>query len=168
MPHDGEDSHATSHPPRQPTSSAVESAGAAPAVSLESELQELARVRERLTRESEREVERRERAVLVSFLDVVDDLERAITSAKAVGPADRSLMQGVEMVHTRFLDKLAAYGVERQGAVGDTFDPSAHEAIAITPVDDPALGGRVTNVVRPGYRIAGELLRPATVVVGKS
>ncbi len=135
---------------------------------LEPALDELERVKARLEREAEREVERRERDLLVSFLDVVDDLDRAIASAEAAGDADRALLDGVEMVRDRFLDKLAARGVERSGAVGERFDPAVHNAVAVTPATRPADDGRVTAIVQPGYRIDDTLLRPATVVVGKA
>lgn len=128
--------------------------------------EEIERVKERLERDGEREVTRRTHAVLTSLLDVIDDLDRALAGAEALGGADRALMDGVEMVRKRFLDKLAAHGVQRATAIGDPFDPEQHEALATAPVDHPDHEGTVVAVVRPGYRVDGELLRPAGVVVG--
>jgi molecular chaperone GrpE len=128
---------------------------------------EIERIKDRVARDGEREVARKTQELLVSFLDVVDDLDRALANADAVGGADRALMNGVEMVRARFLDKLAKQGVEQDGAVGDRFDPKRHEALATAPARLPSEEGTVMAVVRPGYRIDGALLRPAGVVVGK-
>ncbi len=43
-----------------------------------------------------------------------------------------------------------------------------HEAIALVPVTDPAKDGTVIDVMREGYLIGDETLRPAGVAVGKS
>ena len=50
--------------------------------------------------------------------------------------------------------------------IGQPFDASRHEAISTAPVSDPAQDGRVVAVVKEGYVIGDELLRPASVVVG--
>jgi molecular chaperone GrpE len=128
---------------------------------------EIERVKQRIEREGRREVALKTRDVLASFLDVVDDLDRAIANANAVGEADRALMEGVEMTRARFLQKLEAHGVEQEGAVGDPFDPERHEAVATAPAESPHDDGRIVAVVTPGYRIGDELLRAARVVVAK-
>ena len=50
---------------------------------------------------------------------------------------------------------------------GERFDPQRHEAIALVPVTDPAQDGQVIDVMREGYLIGDEVLRPAAVAVGK-
>lgn len=128
---------------------------------------EIERVKERLARDGEREVERNKRELLASLLDVIDDLDRALAGADATGEADRALLEGVEMVRSGFLDKLANHGVERTTAIGDRFDPERHEALATAPAQHPEDEGCVVAIVRPGYRIGDDVLRPAGVVVGK-
>jgi molecular chaperone GrpE (heat shock protein) len=43
-----------------------------------------------------------------------------------------------------------------------------HEAVSVVPAEDPAHEGRIVGVVRHGYRIGGEVLRPALVAVAKA
>jgi molecular chaperone GrpE len=43
-----------------------------------------------------------------------------------------------------------------------------HEAVSAVPVDESHDEGRIVGVVRPGYRIGDEVLRPALVAVAKS
>jgi molecular chaperone GrpE len=103
--------------------------------------------------------------VIASFLEILDDLDRALASSEA-SPTE-GMRAGVEMVRDQFLAKLAAHGVTRLDTLGKTFDPATHEAVALVDVDDPAAVNTVVTVIRPAYCIDGELLRPAGVSVGR-
>ena len=118
----------------------------------------------RLASASAKELQQRTRAILESFLPVVDDLDRALAAAKAQ-PAD--VIAGLELVRRGVLARLGQLGVTPAPALGEKFDPSRHEAIALVPVTDAARDGRVIDVMREGYSIGGETLRPAGVAVGK-
>jgi molecular chaperone GrpE len=120
--------------------------------------------RARMRRDVAKEVERGTMAVLADLLDVVDNLDRAIDAARAAG-ADSTLLQGVEMVRLQFLAKLDGHGVRPLDAAGRPFDPSLHEAATTVPVTDPAQDGVVVGVIRQGYVIRDEVLRPAVVAV---
>ncbi len=134
--------------------------------------QEFEDARARMRKELAKDAERSRREVLVSLLEVVDNLDRAIDAAKKAGPpshdAGDPLLQGVEMVRQQFLAKLDGFGVKRIAAEGAPFDPLLHEAVATVPSSDPAADGRVVGVVTHGYRIGDEVLRPALVAVGKT
>lgn len=122
-------------------------------------------MKERIERDAERRAVLRERELLLDLLDVVDNLDRAIDSARSSDPA---VLKGVKLVRDDFLRKLGERGISRASAPeGTEFDPKQHEALATAAVDDRALDGRITYVVRPGYRYQQELLRPAGVIVGK-
>ena len=126
-------------------------------------LEEFEQAKGRIRRDVNREAERRKRAVLVEFLEVVDNLDRAI----AADPERTSpLFRGVELVRDQFIAKLDAFGVSRIAAVGEPFDANRHDAVSMEPVADPAQDGRVVRVLKEGYAIGDELLRPATVIVG--
>jgi molecular chaperone GrpE len=137
-------------------------------------LDEFEQVKARIRRDVTREVERGKRAVLAELLEVVDNLDRAILAARPGPPSGAvaddaigSLARGVELVRDQFLAKLAAFGVTRVAAVGLPFDAARHEAVTTTPVHDRALDGTVVAVTREGYAIGEEMLRPASVVVGR-
>jgi len=120
--------------------------------------------RARMRRDVAKEVERGARAVLADLLDVADNLDRAIDAARAAG-SDATLLQGVEMVRAQFLAKLDGHGVRPLDAAGRPFDPSLHEAATTVPVSDPAQDGVVVGIIRQGYVIRDEVLRPAVVAV---
>jgi len=58
--------------------------------------------------------------------------------------------------------------VTRINAAGEAFDPTVHEAIGTVPASSPDEDGRIVGVVREGYRIGDEVLRPAAVAVAKA
>ena len=128
-------------------------------------------VRQRMRRDTAREVDRARRAILAELLDVVDNLDRAIAAARGTsgaGTSAESLVTGVELVRDQFLAKLAAFGVTRFASQGQPFDAARHEAVSMMPVENPAQDETVVSVVTEGYTIGDELLRAARVVVGKA
>jgi molecular chaperone GrpE len=125
---------------------------------------EFEQARARLRRDVAAEVARGTKAVLADLLDVVDNLDRAIEAARTAGP-DSTLLQGVEMVRAQFLAKLDGHGVRPLDAEGRRFDPAVHEAAATVRVADPGQDGVIVGVIRRGYAIRDEVLRPAVVAV---
>lgn len=121
----------------------------------------------RLRREISKDIERARRDVISELLEVLDNLDRALDATGPQATAE-SVLQGVDMVRRQFLTKLESLGVTRLDVTGQSFDPSLHEAITSVPASDPAQDGRIVGVVRHGYRIGDEVLRPASVAVGQA
>jgi molecular chaperone GrpE len=126
---------------------------------------ELERAKARIERQASIETALHKRELIASFLEVLDDLDRALDAARAAGDAE-ALTRGVEMVRASFIAKLAQHGVVPADVLGEPFAPQRHEALASVPVRDPAERGHVVGVIRAGYTIDGDLLRPAGVAVG--
>jgi molecular chaperone GrpE len=103
---------------------------------------------------------------LISLLEVVDNLDRAIDAAQS-GASNDALLHGVELVRDQFVSKLDGFGERRIASKGASFDPELHEAVSAVPTQDPAQDGLIVGVVRHGYRIGNEVLRPALVAVAK-
>jgi molecular chaperone GrpE len=120
----------------------------------------------RLAIASQKELDQRTRKLLEGFLDVVDDLDRGITAAKQVAES-ADVVSGLELIRRSMLSRLGQFGVTHAPALGEAFDPKRHDAIALVPVADPAQDGRVIDVMREGYLIGDDTLRPAGVAVGK-
>ncbi len=120
----------------------------------------------RLATASTKELEQRTRKLLESFLPVVDDLDRAVAAARNhVESVD--VVEGLGLVRRSMLSRLAQFGVTHAPALGEKFDPLRHDAMALVPVNDAAQDGRVIDVMREGYLIGEDTLRPAGVAVGK-
>jgi molecular chaperone GrpE len=122
--------------------------------------------RARLRREISKDVERGRRTFVVELLEIVDNLERAIEAGRSIDP-ENPILKGVDLVYGQFLTKLAGFNVTRIDALNQPFDPACHEGVTTVPVADAALDHTVVGVVRPGYRMGDEVLRPAQVAVGR-
>lgn len=97
---------------------------------------------------------------LRAFLQVIDNLERAMA---AEGDLE-TLRQGLEMTLRGLGDALKRFGVEAVESVGQPFDPAFHEAVSRR--DDPELEvATVVEEMQKGYRLHDRLVRPAMVVV---
>ena len=105
--------------------------------------------------------------VLLQFLPVVDNFERALSSLETSDGDAEALRHGVELIHKQFKDALAKFGLEAVEAVGQTFDPHVHEAVT-TEATDQHEENTVIQEFQRGYRIGGRLLRPAKVKVASS
>ncbi len=123
-------------------------------------------VRARLARDVDRKAEGRFGDLVSQLLEMVDDLELALDHARQA-PGAEGLVRGVELAHKRFLDALLAAGIERFGEAAVPFDPNEAEAVRVDPVSKAAADGTVTEVLQPGYRLGGRVLRAARVAVGR-
>ncbi|MBE9404057.1 nucleotide exchange factor GrpE [Brachybacterium sp. Marseille-Q2903] len=146
-------------------------AGASPEQARISELeQEVNRLGEQLKRDQAEYVNSRRRIeaaaetgkeaavgrVLASLIGVLDDVELGRQHGDiAEGTPFHSITQKLEEV-------LAGHGLHRFGAVGETFDPTLHEAL-MHEQDDEADEATISLVVQPGYRMHERVLRPARV-----
>jgi molecular chaperone GrpE len=127
---------------------------------------EAERSRARIERAAEKEGEQRTRTLVLGFLDVLDDLDRALTAARQESIA-AAVIEGMELVRKRFLARLGEIGVRHVPALGTRFDPSLHEALSVVPTQETEHDGMVVGVMREGYRMGEETLRPAGVAVAK-
>lgn len=118
----------------------------------------------RLTQRDQREQIRfGNEQLLKELLPVVDNLERAIKSARANG-GESALIQGVELTLKQLSGILAKFGVQAIETTGQDFDPSAHQAVSYGPSNDvPA--NKVLDEFQKGYRLHDRILRAAMVSV---
>jgi molecular chaperone GrpE len=117
--------------------------------------------RKRAAKEAAAAGERAKSGLVRELLPVVDNLERALASAR---DGEEHLAEGVRLVHSELIAVLERNGVEQFDPKGERFDPSEHEALS-TREQDGAESGVVLDVVERGYRANGTILRPARVVV---
>jgi molecular chaperone GrpE len=121
---------------------------------------ELDKVRHRVERESERVRQHERETVLRDWVEVVDNLERALMHR------DRSalarLWEGLAAVYQQAQSLLKRYEVSRIPTRGARFDPAYHEAVGRA---HGAPDGMIVEEVKAGYAIGDTVLRPAQVVV---
>jgi len=122
---------------------------------------EMANFKKRLERRYEEQVEEEKKHLLLKFLSVADNLERALSHAEL---KEDGLRDGIQLTYQELQHLLAQEGVEPMAAEGQFFDPSYHEAVAIIPTSE-AEADTVVAEVQKGYLYQDQLLRPAKVHV---
>ena len=98
------------------------------------------------------------------LLPVIDDFERALQTG---APGAESYRQGLEIIHRALMDMLRKRGVMPIDAVGTSFDPQIHQAVAYEEAPDRR-DGEVMEQFTRGYRLGDKLIRPAMVKVAKA
>jgi molecular chaperone GrpE len=98
------------------------------------------------------------------LVEALDDVARFAHVDPATTDA-ATVVQGVDMVEKKLLKSLGAAGLEIINPVGETFDPTLHEAVATEPTSAKEDDHVVARVYQPGYLFKSQLLRPARVVV---
>lgn len=100
-----------------------------------------------------------------AVLPAVDNLERAL-QVEADDAVTKQIKTGVEMTLKTLVQALADNGISATGEVGETFDPTKHQAIQSVESEDVA-SDEIAAVLQKGYMIQDRVLRPAMVAVAK-
>ncbi len=113
-------------------------------------------------RQQDRLAEEKERAtedLVTRLLDVRDNLARALDQDE-----DADIRGGIESTLRQLDTEFERENVERvEPEPGDDTDPQRHEVLMRVDSDQPE--GTVADVHRPGYEMAGKVLRAAQVTV---
>lgn len=106
------------------------------------------------------------RKTIESLLPVLDDFDRAKTSAEDDDSIEQ-FSEGVTLVYHKIYSILDNAGLSPMESTGETFDPELHEAITEIPAPSEEQIGSVIDTVTKGYYLNDKIIRHAKVVVGK-
>jgi molecular chaperone GrpE len=123
-------------------------------------------LRERLQTQLAMRLEQERLRLFEEFLEVVDNLERALEASSDLGESE-VVRDGVRLTLELFRQKLRKIGIEKLELMGTEFDPNQAEALGTLPVDDRNQDGKVVQTLLHGYLMGERVLRPAQVLVGK-
>ena len=97
-----------------------------------------------------------------NLLPVLDSLEKALELSS--NPED-PMMQGVQATYRQFVQAMEKSGMTEINPVGEKFDPTRHQAIAMVPAQEGQTSGQVAQVFQRGWLISDRVLRAAMVSV---
>jgi molecular chaperone GrpE len=126
---------------------------------------EFANYKKRLARDQEQLTADVRGRVIKRYLEIVDDLERALKSAPN-DAAGAEWAQGIDIIYKKLIAYLESEGLTRIDPLGEHFDPNLHEAVTQEESSEHE-SGTVIEVLRQGYMLAERVLRPAAVKVAK-
>lgn len=121
--------------------------------------------RERVTRDLEGRFNQRREKLLLRFIDILDNLDRALAAAEQT--AGNPLIEGLILVRTQLLQSLQQEGLERIPVLGLPFNPAFSEAVGTEPVTEQEHDHVVIREELRGYRLNGRVARASRVVVGQ-
>ncbi len=104
--------------------------------------------------------------IATDFLNVLDNLERALAAADSTEDFD-ALHRGVEITLKDAMKVLEKWGVTEVPALGEEFDPEKHEAFMTVESSSSDEDEKVMEVLRKGYRLKDKLIRPSLVKVAR-
>jgi len=105
-------------------------------------------------------------SVIVNFLPVIDDVERAMNAIE-ISDNLATTKEGINLIYNKFKDFTKQNGVVEMEARGLELDTDHHEAITKIPAPSEALKGKIVEVVQKGYMLNDKVIRYAKVVIGE-
>lgn len=126
---------------------------------------EFANYKKRMEREQAQAYQNAAGAVLKKFLEVTDDLERALKN-RPQEKEGAEWAQGIELIYRKILAIMEAEGITAMKTDGQHFDPNFHEAISHEEAEGFS-EGEIIEVVKQGYLLGERVLRPALVRVAR-
>ncbi|MDI6700512.1 MAG: nucleotide exchange factor GrpE [bacterium] len=103
--------------------------------------------------------------ILKEILNVVDNFDRAIDAFNKTDDK-KSIIDGLKMIDNQFHQVLEKVGVSKLECIGESFDPSKHEALSVVCKDEIE-DGIVVEECQRGYCYNSKVIRPSKVVVNK-
>lgn len=129
-------------------------------------LAEVENSRKRLTKEKIESQAFVMQEVICSFLEPLDQMERALEHASAATGDVQVWAKGFEMLLAQFKQILESYDVVAFSALGGIFDPHLHEALEVEERTDVP-EGTILYEFKKGYKMGQKTIRPAKVRVSQ-
>ncbi|MEO5602212.1 MAG: nucleotide exchange factor GrpE [Cyclobacteriaceae bacterium] len=102
--------------------------------------------------------------IFLSFLPVIDDLERALKSMDTENDL-KSVKEGLNLIYSKIKNITLAQGLKEMNAKGKMFDPEIHDAIANVGAESESQKGKVIDEIEKGYFLNDKVIRHAKVIV---
>jgi molecular chaperone GrpE len=126
---------------------------------------EFANYKKRVEREQAQVYQTAAGNILKRYLDVLDDMERALKNRPHKGEG-KAWAEGIELIYRKLLTILENEGVKVMQAQGEMFDPNLHEAVTLED-NEQYESGQIIEVLQQGYTLGERVLRPAAVRVAR-
>ncbi|MEA5071180.1 MAG: nucleotide exchange factor GrpE [Petrimonas sp.] len=104
--------------------------------------------------------------VLTDMLPFADDFERALQALHTAEDKE-AMVEGMDLIYSKFLNFLNQHGVKEIEALGQPFDADKFEAITTVPVQDKSQKGVIIDCVQKGYQLNDKIIRYPKVIVGE-
>lgn len=124
-------------------------------------MEQLRKESEVLGREAERKANKSVSEIILAFLEIMDNFERAIESLRNENSNSK---EGIALIKNQIEKLLASYGVKEIDLADRLYDPNLCEIGELIETDE-AEPNKILKVLRKGYYMNDKLLRTAVVSV---
>ena len=137
---------------------------------LEQEIQyyvaDISNIRQKAARDRTQAIRFGPSSLAKKIIPLLSGLERAITQSE--GENGEGFLEGTKMTIRGFKTALESEGVTHIESLGEQFDPTKMEAVAILPAPFGVSPGAVIEVIEEGYMLHERVLRASRVIVAES
>ncbi len=139
-------------------------------VELEQELQyyaaDISNIRQKASKDRSKAVRFGSSSLAKKILPLLSGMERAINQSE--GENIEGFLEGTKMILKGFKTALESEGVTHIESLGEQFDPTKMEAVAMLPAPEGVSPGAVIEVIEEGYMLHERVLRASRVIVAES
>jgi len=123
--------------------------------------------RKRVEKEKEELTKFGKEELLIKLLGILDSLDLAVTAAKSEKNKEKSIREGIELIHKQLRELLEKEGLRKLDAVGQQFDPDLHHVVEYQE-SDKHKDNEIIQEIQPGYLIQDRVIRPAMVIIARA
>ncbi len=123
-------------------------------------------LRKRSIREREEAANRARIQIFSDLLPVLDSFKLGLVEAEKTENG-KEVAQGFIMAMSQLNEKIKEHGLDIIEEIHVDFDPNIHDAIGYEDCEDHP-DGTVLKLIRSGFRLNGNLLRPASVILSRN
>ena len=105
--------------------------------------------------------------ILSEILPVLESFNMAFSNKEAWEKVDKNWRVGVEYIANQLKGVLESNGLKELNPLGETFNPSLHEAVEFKEVNKESENQKITSVIQKGYSLQDRVLKAPKVVVGE-
>lgn len=128
---------------------------------------EFSNYKKRIERDQSQTYQQAAGSVILRFLSILDDMERALKNSPQKGEG-AAWAHGIELIRRKFISILESEGITPIDALGKQFDPNFHEAVTTETIEGNQYeSGQIIEVLQQGYMLNDRVLRPAMVRVAR-
>ena len=136
---------------------------------LEQELQyyaaDISNIRQKAAKDRSQAIRFGSSSLAKKILPLLSGMERAINQSE--GGKFEGFLEGTKMTLKGFKTALESEGVTHIESMGEQFDPTKMEAVAMLPAPDGVSPGDVIEVIEEGYMLHERVLRASRVIVAE-
>lgn len=103
--------------------------------------------------------------LLLDLINLADTFDLALSHEESLKEVPESWRLGIEHIHKELLKILEHNGLDIVNPLNQPFDPLEHHSVGTVETNEPDQDNKIVRVLKKGYRLGEQVIRPAQVTV---